>query len=99
MCEGVEIIFVPPQDAPKAATGQLSAVETGQMSAAETEQMSAVKTRQMLKSQISPSSNGACPKPGQARLTKVPVGTKNIKFGPRHVENRRFGLKLGPNES
>ena len=29
-------------------------------------------------------------------LTKVPVGAKNIKFGPKWVENRRFGLKLGP---
>merc|ERR1711966_383810 len=29
-------------------------------------------------------------------LTKVPVGAKNIKFDPKWVENRRFGLKLGP---
>ena len=32
-------------------------------------------------------------------LTKVPVGAKNIKFGPKWVENQQFGLKLGPNES
>ena len=32
-------------------------------------------------------------------LTKVPVLSKNIKFGPKWVENRPFGLKLGPNES
>ena len=52
-------------------TGQMSAVETGQMTAAETGQMSAVETRQMLKSQIGvglSSSNGACPKPGQAQI-------------------------------
>ena len=29
-------------------------------------------------------------------LTKVPVGAEIIKFGPKWVENRRFGLKLGP---
>ena len=50
------------------------------MSAAETGQMSAVETRQMLKSQIWGSGFPA----------------KNIKFGPKWVENRRFGLKLGP---
>ena len=50
-------------------TGQMSAVATGQMSAAETGQMSAVETRKMSKSQIGlPSSNGACPKPGQAQI-------------------------------
>ena len=32
-------------------------------------------------------------------LTKVAIGAKNIKFGPKWVENRGFGLKLGPNES
>ena len=32
----------------------------------------------------------------QSWLTKVPVPSKNIKFGPKWVENRRFGLKLGP---
>ena len=59
----------------------------------------------MLKSQIGvglSSSNGACPKPGQAQIlapTKVPVGAKNIKFGPKWVENRRFGPKQRPNES
>ena len=26
------------------------------------------------------------------------VGSKNIKFGPKWVENRPFGLKQGPNE-
>ena len=31
--------------------------------------------------------------------TKVPVGAKNIKFGPKWVENRRFGPKQRPNES
>ena len=82
-------------------TGQMSAVETGQMSAAETGQMSAVETRQMLKSQVrSPASQLA---QSQAKpkswLTKVPVGSKNIKFGPKWVENRRFGFKLCPNES
>ena len=33
------------------------------------------------------------------KLTKVPVGAKNIKFGPKWVENRRFGPKQRPNES
>ena len=32
----------------------------------------------------------------QSSLTKVPVPSKNIKFGPKWFENRRFGLKLGP---
>ena len=40
---------------------------------------------------------------GQAKrkswLTKVPVGAKNIKFGPKWVENRQFGPKQRPNES
>ena len=31
-------------------------------------------------------------------LTKVPVGAKNIKFGPKWVENRPFGPKQRPNE-
>ena len=35
----------------------------------------------------------------QSRLTKVPVRSKNIKFGPKWVENRRFGPKQRPNES
>ena len=65
----------------------MSAVETGQMSAAETGQMSAVETRQMSTVET------------RQMLTKVPVGAKNIKSGPKWVENRRFGLKLGPNES
>ena len=58
-----------------------------------------------------PSSNRACQAPAkglaklqsQAKskswLTKVPVRAKNIKFGPKWVENPLFGLKLGPNES
>ena len=32
-------------------------------------------------------------------LTKVLVRAQNINFGPKWVENRRFDLKLGPNES
>ena len=32
-------------------------------------------------------------------LTKVPVGAEIIKFGPKWVENRRFGPKQRPNES
>ena len=84
-------------------TGQMSAVETGQMSAAETGQMSAVETRQMLKSQRLgfPAAMGLVQSQAKPKscLTKVPVGAKNIKFGPKWVENRRFGLKLGPNES
>ena len=32
-------------------------------------------------------------------LTKVLVRAKNIKFGPKWVENRRLGLKFGPNQS
>ena len=32
-------------------------------------------------------------------LTKAPVGAKNIKFGPKWVENRRFDPKQRPNES
>ena len=91
-----------------AETGQMSAVETRQMSAAETGQMFAVETRQMSKSQIGlPSSNGACPKPGQAQILadqssgrgQKQVGAKNIEFGSKWFENRPFGLKLGPNES
>ena len=35
----------------------------------------------------------------QSWLTKVPVRSKNIKFGPKWVENRRFGPKQRPNES
>ena len=31
--------------------------------------------------------------------TKVPVGAQIIKNGPNRVQNRPFGLKLGPNES
>ena len=87
-------------------TGQMSAVETGQMSAAETGQMSAVETRQMLievadKGSGFPAVMGLVqsqPKP-KSWPTRVPVGAKNIKFGPKWVENRRFGLKLGANES
>ena len=35
----------------------------------------------------------------QSWLTKVPVPSKNIKFGPKWVQNRRFGPKQRPNES
>ena len=35
----------------------------------------------------------------QSWLTKVPVRSKNIKFGPKWVENQRFGPKQRPNES
>ena len=35
----------------------------------------------------------------QSLLTKVPVRSKNIKFGPKWVENPRFGPKQKPNES
>ena len=35
----------------------------------------------------------------QSWLTKVPVRSKNIKFGPKWIENRRFGPKQSPNES
>ena len=38
--------------------------------------------------------HGACQVP-----TKVAVCSKNIKFGPKWIENQRFGLKIGPNES
>ena len=65
----------------------MSSVETGQMSAVETGQMTAAETSvlsQQKKAQV------------QSWLTKVPVPSKNIKFGPKWVENRRFGLKLGP---
>ena len=34
----------------------------------------------------------------QSWLTKVPVRSKNIKFGPKWVENRPFGPKQRPNE-
>ena len=82
----------------------MSSVETGQMSAAETGQMSAVVTRRMLKSQTrswASSSNGACPKPGQAQILADQSSSRgqNIKFGRKWVENRGFGLKLDPNES
>ena len=62
-------------------------VETGQMSAVETGQMTAAETSvlsQQKKAQV------------QSWLTKVPVPSKNIKFGSKWVENRGFGLKLGP---
>ena len=65
----------------------MCSVETGQMSAVETGQMTAAETSvssQQKKAQV------------QSWLTKVPVPSKNIKFGPKWVENRRFGLKLGP---
>ena len=60
------------------ATGQMSPVETGQMSAAETGQMSAEGSgfpavMWLVQSQAKPKS----------WPTKVPVGAKNIKFGPK----------------
>ena len=57
------------------------------MSSVETGQMTAAETSvlsQQKKAQV------------QSWLTKVPVPSKNIKFGPKWVQNRRFGLKLGP---
>ena len=68
----------------------MSSVETGQMSAVETGQMTAAEASvlsQQKKAQA------------QSWLTKVLVPSQNIKFGPKWVENQRFGLKLGPNES
>ena len=68
-------------------TGQMCSVETGQMSAVETGQMTAAETSvlsQQKKAQV------------QSWWTKVPIPSQNIKFGPKWVENRRFGLKLGP---
>ena len=65
-------------------------VETGQMSAVETGQMTAAETSvlsQQKKAQV------------QSWLTKVPVPSKDIKFGLKWVENRRFGPKQRPNES
>ena len=65
----------------------MSSVETGQMSAVETGQMTAAETSvlsQQKKAQV------------QSWLTKVPAPSKNVKFGLKWVENRRFGLKLGP---
>ena len=65
----------------------MSSVETGQMSAVETGRMIAAETSvlsQQKKAQV------------QSWWTKVPVPSKNINFGPKWVENRRFGLKLGP---
>ena len=55
------------------------------MSAVETGQMSAAETSvlsQQKKAQV------------QFWLTKVPVPSKNIKFGPKWVKNRGFGLNL-----
>ena len=81
----------------------MSSVETGQMSAVETEQMSAAETRQMLKSQGSgfPAALSLVQRQAKPKscLTKVPGGAQNIKFVLKCVENRRFGLKLSPNES
>ena len=86
----------------------MSSVGTGQMSSVETGQMSAVDIRQMLKSQVRGRASQqqwglSKARPSQAKpkswLTKVPVGAKNIKFGPKWVENQLFGLKLVPNES
>ena len=70
-------------------TGQMSAVETGQMSAAETGQMSAVETRQMSESQTGlPSSNGACPKPGQAQI----LADQSFGRGQKH----QIWSEMGP---
>ena len=72
------------------------------MSSGETGQMSAVETRQMLKSQIRGQAFqqqwGLAQSQAKPRswLTKVPLGVKNIKFSSKWVENRKFGLKLGP---
>ena len=88
----------------------MSSVETGQTSAAEAGQMPAVETRQMFNKtdvQVSdqglgfPAAMGLAQSQAKSKswLTKVPVGARNIKFGPKWVENRRFGVKLGPNES
>ena len=68
----------------------MSSVETGQMSAVETGQMTAAETSvlsQQKKAQV------------QSWLTKVPVPSKNIKFGFKWVENRPFDAKQRPNES
>ena len=68
----------------------MSSLETGQMSAVETGQITAAETSvlsQQKKAQV------------QSCLTKVPVPSQNIKFGSKWVENRRFGLKSGPNGS
>ena len=65
----------------------MSSVETKQMSAVETGQMTAAETSvlsQQKKAQV------------QSWLTKVPVPSQNIKLSLKWVENRRFGLKLGP---
>ena len=35
----------------------------------------------------------SCQSKSKSRLTKVPVGSQNIKFGPKWDGNRRFGLK------
>ena len=65
----------------------MPSVETGRLSAVETGQMTAAETSvlsQQKKAQV------------QSWLTKVPVPSKDIQFGPKWVENRPFGLKLGP---
>ena len=65
----------------------MSSVETGQMSAVETRQMTAAETSvlsQHKKAQV------------HSWLTKVPVPSQNVKFGSNWFQNRRFGLKLGP---
>ena len=63
----------------------MSSVETGQMSAVETGQMTAAETSVLShqkKAQV------------QSWLTKVLVLSKNINFGLKWIENRRFDLKL-----
>ena len=66
----------------------MSSVETGQMSAVETGQMTAAAETSVLSQQKKAQV--------QSWLTKVPVLSKNTKFGLKRVENRRFGLKLIP---
>ena len=85
-----------------AATGQKSAVESGQMSAVETRQI-IVETDVEVSDKGSDFPAAMCLVQSQAKpkswLTKVPVGAKNIKFGSKWIKNRRFGVKLDPNES
>ena len=66
----------------------MSSVETGQMSAVETGQMTAAAETSVLSQQKKVQV--------QSLLTKVLAPSKNIKVAPKWVENRGFGLKLGP---
>ena len=58
------------------------------MSSVETRQMSAVETRQ-----VSAVETRQMPK------SQIRGRAQNHEIGLKWVENRRFGLKLGPNES